>query len=127
MALTDFRGHNTLVLFWNPGCGFCQQLLPDLKAWEADRPATAPQLVLVANGDATTNAQMGLASSVLLDPVMDVMTSFGVSGTPIAVLVSPEGKIQSDPAIGGPAVIEQLYARLQASRMREDPMPTPSS
>jgi peroxiredoxin len=31
VGLGDFRGEETLVLFWNPGCGFCQQMLPDLK------------------------------------------------------------------------------------------------
>ncbi len=41
MELEDFRGEETMVLFWNPGCGFCQQMLPDLKAWEED-----PQWVL---------------------------------------------------------------------------------
>ena len=28
VELADFRGEKTLVLFWNPGCGFCQQMLP---------------------------------------------------------------------------------------------------
>ena len=27
--LADFHGHQILVVFWNPGCGFCQQMLPD--------------------------------------------------------------------------------------------------
>jgi peroxiredoxin len=126
-ALIHFRGHNTLVLFWNPGCGFCRQLLPELKAWEAKPPPTAPRLVLVSTGDAAAAAQMGLASPVLLDPAMDVMTRFAVSGTPIAVLVGPEGQIQSDPAIGGPGVIDQLYARPGASRAGENRMPAPSS
>ena len=34
VSLSDFRGDETLVLFWRPGCGFCQRMLPDLKAWE---------------------------------------------------------------------------------------------
>jgi peroxiredoxin len=121
VALTDFRGHNTLVLFWNPSCGFCQQLLPELKVWEAKPPPTAPRLVVVSAGDATAAAQMGLASPVLLDSTMRVMTNFGVSGTPIAVLVSPQGQIQSDPAIGGPGVMEQLYPRPRPSRDGEEP------
>jgi hypothetical protein len=37
VALSEFRGSKTLVLFWNPGCGFCQRLLSDLKAWESSR------------------------------------------------------------------------------------------
>jgi hypothetical protein len=32
VRLADFRGTTTLVLFWRPGCGFCQRMLPDLKA-----------------------------------------------------------------------------------------------
>ena len=28
VELEDFKGQETLVLFWNPGCGFCQQILP---------------------------------------------------------------------------------------------------
>src|SRR5215211_5300707 len=34
VELADFRGEETLVLFWNPGCGFCQQMLSDLREWE---------------------------------------------------------------------------------------------
>jgi len=30
--LADFRGRPTLVLFWGPRCGFCNQMLDDLKA-----------------------------------------------------------------------------------------------
>jgi peroxiredoxin len=31
VALADYRGREALVLFWNPSCGFCQRMLPDLK------------------------------------------------------------------------------------------------
>src|SRR5215213_9696728 len=30
----DFKGQQTLLVFWNPGCGFCQQMLSDLREWE---------------------------------------------------------------------------------------------
>jgi thiol-disulfide isomerase/thioredoxin len=30
VKLADFAGHPTAVLFWNPGCGFCQRMLDDL-------------------------------------------------------------------------------------------------
>ena len=32
VELADFGGSDTLVLFWNPACGFCQQMLRELKA-----------------------------------------------------------------------------------------------
>lgn len=41
ITLPDFRGQPTLPLFCNTGCGFCQQMLPDLKPWEEKRRRTA--------------------------------------------------------------------------------------
>ena len=67
VALADFRGQPTAVLFWNPGCGFCQQMLPDLKAWEESPPQDAPKLILVSSGDPEENRGQGLRSPILLD------------------------------------------------------------
>ena len=51
----------TLVLFWNPGgCGFCQQMLPDLKEWGANPPEGAPNLLVGSAGTAEANKEMGL-------------------------------------------------------------------
>jgi len=46
--LADFRGKTMLVLFWRPSCGFCQRMLNDLKAWEANPPTNAPKLLMVS-------------------------------------------------------------------------------
>lgn len=106
--LADYRGRETAVLFWNPGCGFCQRLLPDLKAWEADRPARAPALLVVTNGGAAANAALGLASPLLLDESGSVASAFGGNGTPSAVLVGADGRIASPLAVGGPSVLALL-------------------
>ena len=55
VELADFRGEETLVVFWNPGCGFCQQMLPDLKEWEARAPENSPRLLLVSAGSEAAN------------------------------------------------------------------------
>lgn len=67
VSLDDFRGDMTLVLFWNPACGYCQYMLADLKAWEAQPPKGAPRLLIVATGTATDNAALGLRSTLVLD------------------------------------------------------------
>jgi peroxiredoxin len=103
--LTGYRGAKTLVLFWNPACGFCQQMLDDLKAWEADPPNGAPKLLVVSAGTVEVNEAMGLRSPVLLDENFIVGSAFGASGTPMAVLVDEEGRIASDVVAGGPAVM----------------------
>jgi thiol-disulfide isomerase/thioredoxin len=48
------------VLFWNPDCGFCQQMLPELRQWEASPPAGAPRLLVVSTGTAEANRAQGL-------------------------------------------------------------------
>ena len=51
VRLVDFAGHPTAVLFWNPGCGFCQRMLDDLKSWESEKPEDAPKLLVVSSGE----------------------------------------------------------------------------
>jgi len=35
--LSDPRSGGRLLVFWNPACGFCSQMLDDLRAWEDQR------------------------------------------------------------------------------------------
>jgi len=115
--LTDFRGSQTLVLFWNPGCGFCQRMLDDLKAWEANPPAGTPKLLVVSMGSVETNQALGLRAPVLLDENMSVGSKFGANGTPMAVLVDAQGKIASELAVGAPAVLALVGAGTEQSNI----------
>ncbi len=111
VKLTNFRGKETLVLFWNPGCGFCEQMLPDLKEWEANRPEGAPELLVISAGALEANKEMGLSSSVVLDREFAAGRAFGASGTPSAVLVDKNGRIASEVAVGAPAVLALAGAK----------------
>lgn len=103
--LADFRGRETVVLFWNPGCGFCQRMLPDLQAWEATRREEAPALLVISTGTAEANREQGIRSPLVRDEGFGVGRSFGANGTPMAVLVDAEGRIASELAVGAPAVL----------------------
>jgi peroxiredoxin/uncharacterized membrane protein YphA (DoxX/SURF4 family) len=102
----NFRGQQTLLLFWNPGCGFCQQMVADLREWEQNPPEDAPKLLVVSAGTQEANREQGLSSTVVLDQNFAVGRAFGASGTPSAVLVDAQGKVASDIAVGAPAVME---------------------
>jgi peroxiredoxin len=65
VKLSDFRGSPTLVLFWRPSCGFCERMLPDLKAWETNRTNGAPKLLVVSTDSKADNKKMGLRSPVV--------------------------------------------------------------
>ena len=103
--LSDRRGENTLVLFWNPSCGFCQRMLPDIKAWEAARPSGAPGLLVVSTGSVEDNEALGFRSTVVLDQDFSVGPTFGVQGTPSGVLVDAEGRVASGVAVGAEATL----------------------
>jgi thiol-disulfide isomerase/thioredoxin len=105
VELKDFKGQETLVLFWNPGCGFCQQMLPQIKQWEQNRPEGAPTPLFISAGTEEANRDMKLSSKVVLDQQFAAGRAFGASGTPSAVLVDAEGRIASEVAVGAPAVL----------------------
>lgn len=103
VGVADFRGHRTMLLFWNPACGFCNRMLPDLKRWEETRAVNAPRLLVVSTGPAELNQAMGLRSPVLLDQNQGASQLFGANGTPSALIVDGEGKIESELALGADA------------------------
>jgi peroxiredoxin len=106
VELVHFRGEQTLVLFWNPGCGFCQQMLSELREWEQNPPEEAPKVLVVSAGTEEANREQGLSSTVVVDQNFATGRAFGASGTPSAVLVDAQGKVASDIVVGAPAVLE---------------------
>ena len=111
MDLADLRGQEMVVLFWNPDCGFCQQMLPELKAWEANPPPEAPQLVVVSTGTVETNRALRLRAPVLLDQNFSARSAFGANGTPMVVLVDADGRIAAPPAAGAAQVLALATGR----------------
>jgi peroxiredoxin len=67
VSLADLKGNKTLLLFWSPECSYCQEMLPDLKKLEANRPAGTPEILVVSEGTEEDNLRMGLRSPVALD------------------------------------------------------------
>lgn len=104
ISLTSFRGSNTLLLFWNPGCGYCQEMLDDLKEWEAQPPTGAPKLLVISTGTVDDNLSLNLRSPVALDSNFQAGVTFGANGTPMAVLLDARGRIASEVAAGAEAV-----------------------
>ena len=109
VELKDLYADRTVAIFWNPGCGFCQQMLPELRALELRAPERAAQLVVISSGEPDQVRQDGLRSRVLLDPESEAMRAFGAEGTPMGVVIQ-DGVIASPVAAGGPAVLELIEA-----------------
>jgi methylamine dehydrogenase accessory protein MauD len=114
VSLTHFRGERVVVLFWDPWCGHCREMIPELKARKNNLPEEAPRLLVVSTGTEEANRVMGLSSPVLLDEQLAVGRVFGAPGTPSAVLIDEQGRIASELAVGAPAVLALVRAPQQA-------------
>ena len=110
IPLAEAIERDSVLLFWNPGCGYCRSTHEELLAWEASPPEGAPALVVVSAGEAVSVAAENFASQVLLDPDWTVSGALGADGTPMAVLASADGRVASGVVGGGPAVLELLGA-----------------
>jgi peroxiredoxin/uncharacterized membrane protein YphA (DoxX/SURF4 family) len=108
LDVAAFRGRRTVLLFWNPSCGFCSAMLEDVRGWERTRPRFAPELVVVSTGSPESNRKQRFRSLVLLDQGSGTLQVFGASGTPSAVLLDEKGTVASDVSVGAPAVLALL-------------------
>jgi thiol-disulfide isomerase/thioredoxin len=106
VSLADLRGQDTLLLFWNPDCGFCRSMREQLLAWEQNANGEGPQLVVVSSGDEEATRAEGFRSRVLLDQEFAAGTAFQANGTPMAVLIDADGRIASGVVAGADAVLE---------------------
>lgn len=109
----DLLGRDSLLLFWDPGCPFCQAMTDDLKRWEERTPAGAPQLVIVASGKSELIEEKGreFKSLVLADPDFDIGPMFGTNSTPSAVLIDSQGRIASSLAKGEKNILALVGVR----------------
>lgn len=107
--LDDGAAHT--IVFWNPGCGFCERMLDDLRAIDAVDPAG---LIVISTGSVADNRALGLTSPVLLDDGFAAGRAFGAGGTPSAVAVDAAGRIGSPVAVGADAVLALAGAPVPA-------------
>ena len=115
VALKYFEGEKVIVIFWDPACGYCREMLADLRAWEDNPSGEAPRLLVVSTGTQEANKEMNLGSPVVLDEQRAVGPAYGAPGSPSAVVVDERGKIASELAVGAPAVLSVLAPQTNAS------------
>jgi thiol-disulfide isomerase/thioredoxin len=122
VSVEQLRGAETVLLFWNPNCGFCRRMTDDLKAWEAQSTPDSPRLLVISTGSVEANSAQGLRSPVLLDKGFATGSAFGARGTPAAVRLDAEGKVASPVTVGAPAVLSLLRNTLPVQSALTEPV-----
>jgi hypothetical protein len=114
VSLASLRGRDSVLLFWNPDCGYCRALRDDVHAWEASANGVHPRLVVVSSGDAESSRAEGFSSLVLLDEDFAAGSAFAATGTPMAVRLDAEGRIASEVVAGADAVLALVEVPVEA-------------
>jgi peroxiredoxin len=110
--LADFRGRRLLLIFFDPGCGFCAQLAPDLAALPIDGGNGKPIPLVISTGTAEANRLLlqphGVRCRVLLQKGSETSGPYQAAGTPMGYLIDEQGQIASELAVGAPEVLSLM-------------------
>ncbi|MCE9527110.1 MAG: peroxiredoxin family protein [Planctomycetales bacterium] len=112
--LSDFRGQDVLLIFFNPKCGFCTKMAADLAALPVEGGERRAVPVVVTTGDADENRKLvekyGIRCVVLLQEQMEVASQFRAQGTPMGYRIDAAGRIASELTVGGEALLKLAAA-----------------
>jgi peroxiredoxin len=118
VALADYAGRRVLLVFSDPACGPCMELLPRLDA--AARVSDVPVLV-ISRGTVDANrhklVQARSSLTVALQANWEISKLYAKFATPIAYLLDEQGRIASEVATGGPAILSLLSISGPDSRL----------
>jgi peroxiredoxin len=113
-ALAELRGKRLLLIFFNPRCGFCTRMAPDLARLAVDGANGKPVPLVVTTGEAEENralfAEHGVHCPVLLQIGMEVASRYQCHGTPMGYLIDEQGKIASAQTVGAQALLALVDA-----------------
>ncbi|HEX6465522.1 MAG TPA: TlpA disulfide reductase family protein [Vicinamibacterales bacterium] len=128
VSLADYAGRRVLLVFSDPECGPCMDLLPRLDA--AARVSDVPVLVISRGGVDANRRKLVEARSTLtvaLQAHWEISRLYAKFSTPIAYLVDEQGRIAAEVAAGGAAILSLLSVSGPDSRLATLPGQVPGS
>ncbi|HYE88877.1 MAG TPA: MauE/DoxX family redox-associated membrane protein [Vicinamibacterales bacterium] len=100
------RAVGGLLVFTDPNCQPCTELLPQLAIWQREHASHA--VVLITSSDGQFQAQRHGLPHVAIQKEHELAEAYGVVGTPAAVLVGADGLIAAPVALGRDAIARLL-------------------
>jgi uncharacterized membrane protein YphA (DoxX/SURF4 family)/thiol-disulfide isomerase/thioredoxin len=96
----------TLLIFSDPGCRPCLELLPEIARWQQENDKGLRIAVITSGPHPADRAENGpyTVKDVLVQQDREVQSAYAVRDTPSAVLVTADGSIGSPVAVGAEAI-----------------------
>jgi peroxiredoxin len=121
-ALVQFRGQHVLLVFCDPHCVPCNELMPRLEALHRRTPDI--NVIVISRGAVEENErkveQYKLTVSILLQKQWEISMLYGIFQVPVAFLIDPQAILASEVAIGPSAILNLLKATAIRCLLTED-------
>jgi peroxiredoxin len=108
-SLAEHRGRRVLLVFSDPDCGPCQELLPELAQIHRERRSEGLDTIVVSRGGVDENRRkaeaFGPEFPVVLQSGWKLSKKYGIFATPVAFLIDQEGVIERDVARGSSEIL----------------------
>lgn len=109
ISLEEYRGRKVLLVFSDPHCGPCDELVPRLERLHREHRDNGLDVLMVSRGDADENRrkaeQHRIEFPVVLQRTWELSREYGIFATPVAFLISEDGLIAKNVAQGADAIL----------------------
>jgi peroxiredoxin len=109
VSLEDYHGRHVFLVFSDPHCGPCDDLGPHLARLHQEHRNNGMAIILVGRGSKEENRskaeQFGYQFPVVLQDKWKLSKEYGIFATPVAFLISENGVIAKDVAVGTEAIL----------------------
>jgi peroxiredoxin len=120
VSLAEQRGRPVLLVFSDPDCGPCEELLPELARLDRERRSDGLAVVMVSRGGLEENRRkaeaFGVEFPIAIQSGWKLSKKYGIFATPVAFLVNEEGVIERDVARGRSEILSLADAAVSAER-----------
>jgi methylamine dehydrogenase accessory protein MauD len=110
VALRDFLGRKSLLVFTQSGCGPCEQIMPELSRLSG----RAFQVLVLNKGDSDTTrkwaAELRIRFPVLIQDSLDISKKYETFATPFAFLIDEKGVVASRGIISNKQQIDYVLS-----------------
>jgi peroxiredoxin len=114
VGLEEYRGRRVILVFTDPGCSPCGELLRELGPAHRRIGAAAPEVLIVGRGDPEANRRKvgaeGLPFRLVVQRAWEISRLYGIFAVPVAFLIDEKGVIAAPMAVG-PLEVYDLLAR----------------
>jgi peroxiredoxin/uncharacterized membrane protein YphA (DoxX/SURF4 family) len=99
-----FLGKPTLVFFLSSGCGYCGEVVDQIRKWESSTERNGTNAIVFSDADEEKHRSYALNTPIVIDPGYKIAANLGIYGAPSGVIIDENGVIASETAVGGPMI-----------------------